>query len=154
MTFRADILIRSPDNRIIAIIEVKNRQDLSRNIAMILRRNMMAHGLLPQTLYFVLLSQDIGFLWKGSEQENLQAPPAVEFSMKQIMDRYLPEMNPEERLRGAELELLVLQWLTDLTWGSQETIEEPEKSLAPSKFLEAIQGATVTAEAQLYDRVR
>jgi len=140
MSSQANILVQGPDNRTIAVIEIKNRQNLSRDIAMILRRNIGAFDSFPHAPYFLLLSQDVGFLWEESGQKDLVAP-TVEFPMKQIMSRYLPDMNPDERLRNSELELLVLMWLNDLTWGQPETTEEPEKSLASSEFLRAVQGA-------------
>jgi len=42
--FRPDILILSPEDLPIAVVEVKNRQDLTREVAMALRRNIIIHS--------------------------------------------------------------------------------------------------------------
>lgn len=149
MSYRADILVRSRDGEPIAVVEVKNRQDLNREVAIQLRRNMIAHGLLPHIPYFLLLSQDSGFLWKGKRRERLDAELTCEFSMSEIVTRYLPELGSKERLREAQLELLVLQWLSDLAQRPQEAIEEPERSLELSGFLNSIRGSAVITQAQL-----
>src|SRR5207253_2266346 len=113
----------------------------------------MADGLPHQIPYFLLLSQDTGFLWNEIGQRRLNTSPTLEFPMNDVVRRYLPNVNTKERLRGTELEFLVLQWLIDLTGGAQEANQEPEKSLALTNFLDSIRGATVIAEASL-DRVR
>lgn len=145
---RPDILIRSAEGNPIAVVEVKNQQNLSRDVATKLRRNMVAHGLLPQIPYFLLTSQDVGYLWKEPKQVSLDAPPTYEFPMDKVVARYL-KREPGQRLHGAELELVVLQWLTDLALGTQKVVEEPEKTLALSGFNESIKGATVLTEEEL-----
>lgn len=141
--FRPDILILSPEDLPIAVVEVKNRQDLTREVATALRRNIIIHSLLPQTPYFLLVSQDIGFLWKAATSPD--APPEYEFPMDKVVARYL-KREPGERLYGIELEFLVLQWLTDLASGALKTSEEPEKTLALAGFNDSIREATVTIE--------
>ena len=145
----ADILVSSPDGWPIAAIEVKNPQNLSRDVATELRRNLLAHGLSPQLPYFLLLSQDTGFLWKKTRRSALNAQPNYEFPMSEVVNRYWPERNQNERLREPQLELIILQWLLSLTNLPQETNGEPEKSLARSGLLESIRGATVQADARL-----
>lgn len=142
-TFRPDILILSPEDLPIAVVEVKNRQDLTREVATALRRNIITHSLLPETPYFLLLSQDVGFLWKAAADP--AAPPTYEFPMDKIVARYL-EREPGERLYGIELEFLVLQWLNDLASGKLKTSEEPEKTLALAGFNDSIREATITIE--------
>lgn len=143
-----DIFVSSPDGRPIAAVEVKNPQNLSRDVASEVRRNLLAHGLISQVPYFLLLSQDSGFLWERAEHNGLNAPPTYEFSMSKIVSRYWPGTNLKERLSGSQLELIVLQWLLSLTSLPQEAYAEPEKSLARSGFLESMRGATVLAEAR------
>ncbi len=145
---RPDILIQSPEGYPIAVVEVKNQQNLTRDIATKLRRNMVAHGLLPQIPYFLLASQDVGFLWKEPKFVSYDTPPTYEFPMDKVINRYI-KREPGQRLYGAELELIVLQWLTDLTQETQKNTEEPEKTLALSGFSKSIKGATVLAEDEI-----
>lgn len=145
---RPDILIRSPQGYPIAFVEVKNRQNMYRDVATELRRNLVHSGVPSQVPYFMLLSQDVGFLWKGTKSENLDEPPAYEFPMDKVVRRYL-ELEDNRRIYGVVLELLVQQWLNDLTTSSQEPTEEPEKTLALSGFNESIKGATVVTEENI-----
>lgn len=137
-----DIFIQGPQGHPIAVIEVKNRQNLSRNIATDFRRNMLAHGLLSQTPYFLLTSQDTGFLWKQAKAENLDALPDYEFPMQNVILRYARQ-NSKERLHGPVLELIIFQWLLDLTMDTHRPLEEPEKTLAQSGFNDSIKGAKI-----------
>src|SRR6266567_4257762 len=96
-----DILIRNSEGDPIAIVEVRNRQNLSRDAAIEMRHNIVAGGLPTNVPYFLLLSQEVGFLWKGQQQDNLDAPPAYEFPMDKVVTRY-SNRGPEERLYNTE----------------------------------------------------
>jgi len=145
---RPDILVRDPDGFPIAIVEIKNRQNLSRDVATELRRSMVAHGLPARVPYFLLLSQDVGYLWKDVKQTDLDAPPTYEFPMDKVVTRYLKE-DSEQRLYESILELLVFQWLNDLATNPGNVSEEPEKTLALSGFSQSIKDATILTEAYL-----
>ncbi|HVB23646.1 MAG TPA: hypothetical protein VNG51_17040 [Ktedonobacteraceae bacterium] len=147
-TSRPDFLIRNAQGYPIAVVEVKNRQNLSPDVAKKLRSNMVARGVPSQVPYFLLLSQDVGFLWNGTKQDNPDALPSYEFPMNKIVSRYFKDSS-EKRLYGEVFELLVLQWLNDLMAGIQKASEEPEKTLALSGFNESIQGATIVPEEKL-----
>src|SRR5260370_37434292 len=96
-TFRPDILILSPEDLPITVVEVKNRQDLTREVATALQRNIIIHSLLPQTPFFLLISQDVGFLWKSATSPD--TPPTYEFPMGKAVTRYL-KLEPGELLNA------------------------------------------------------
>ena len=145
---RPDILVQSPEGDPIAVIEVENLKDLTRGEAIELRHNLIEYGLPSRVPYFLLVSQDVGFIWKGTQNEDLDAPPMYEFPMDEVVARY-SNRTLGERLYGAELEILVLQWLTNLAAKPQTNTEEPEKTLAISGFNESIIGAVVLIEEEL-----
>ncbi len=145
---RADILVRDLEGNPIAIVEVKNLKDLSRDEAIEMRHNLIEYGVPSHVPYFLLLSQDVGFLWKGTQHEYLDAPPMYEFPMDKVVARY-SDRKPGQRLYEAELEVLVLRWLTNLATKPQKNIEEPERTLALSDFIESIKDASVLIEAEL-----
>ncbi len=145
---RADILVRNLKGDPIAIVEVKNLTDLSRDEAIELRHSLIEYGIPSYVPYFLLLSQDVGFLWKGTQHEYLDAPPMYEFPMDKVVARY-SDREPGQRLYGAELEVLVLRWLTNLATKPQKNTEEPERTLALSGFIESIKDASVLIEAEL-----
>ncbi|HVB72500.1 MAG TPA: hypothetical protein VNE38_02995, partial [Ktedonobacteraceae bacterium] len=66
--YRPDILIQSPQGKPIAVVEVKNRQHFSRDIAREYRRNLLTHGFYPHGPYFLLTSQDKGYLWTETKE--------------------------------------------------------------------------------------
>ena len=144
---KADILIRDANGQTLAVVEVKNIQNLSRDEAMQLRRNLADFGIPFQAPFYLLLSQDVGFMWKNSSYENLDVPPMYEFPMEDVVARY-SRGNVGERLYGAVFEILALRWLINLASQPQSTAKEPEKTLAQSGFLYAIQGADVLLEAE------
>ncbi len=147
MLYGPDIAIRGVSGDLIAFVEVKNPRPMSRGLALSLYRDAVDHGVTTYAPYFLLVSQRLGFLWKPEEARNEAMAPLVEFPMAGVVARYLPELAEDDRLRGRELDLIVSQWLFSLAIGSQSFSEEPEKSLATSGFLAAIDGALVTIEA-------
>ncbi len=147
MAFVADILIHAPDGRPVAVVEVKNAEDLSPEVATALRRNMVAHGAVPAGAYFLLVSQDIGYLWEEQDGETLDTPPSLEFPMTEVVARYSTVSDRRKRLFGAVLEIVVLRWLLDLAQGPPERREEAEATLGPSGFLAAISGGSVIPQA-------
>lgn len=153
----ADVLVRGAFGSPIAIVEIKNREHLTQEVAIDLRHNMLAHGLPLSAPYLLILSQDVGFLWKQSSvgsdshsQEDsglYQAPPTLEFPMDKIVQRYMDSAEWGKRIRATSLELIVIQWLFDLSSLPQDASEEPEKSLASHGFIQALKGAEILAEA-------
>jgi hypothetical protein len=146
-TFRPDLLIEDDEGKPIAIVEVKSRQDLDRASAIEIRRNMLARGLPADVPYFLLLSQDVGYLWKETKQVNADAEPLYEFPMDKVITRYL-NGNSDKRLYESVLELVILQWLTNLTTKPQPLLQEPERTLALAGFNDSIKDAVVLIEAE------
>ena len=143
-----DILIQNPDGDPIAVIEVKNIENLTRDEATQVRRSLADYGVPLDVPFFLLLSQDVGFLWKDSRHENLDAPPTYVFPMGNVVARF-SDRKAGEILYAAEFSILILRWLNHLTLKPQDNIKEPERTLALSGFLEAITGANVLLEAEL-----
>ncbi len=140
-----DILIKNHNDETVVAVEVKNRLNLTPEIATTLRRNLIVHGYVPQTLYFLLLSQDVGYLWKNAMLDDPQAPPDYQFSLDNVLSRYLKSESPR-RLYESELELVVAQWLIGLTLEQGDPIEEPEITLRSAGLDQAIRGGSVLLE--------
>lgn len=142
--FQPEILIQSPQGKPIAVVEVRNRQHFSLDIAREYRRNLLTHGLYPHGPYFLLASQDKGYLWTDAKENVIEAEPSYEFPMENVVARYM-KTSPGERLYGSVFELVVLQWLYDLSAGTSTSLEEPEKTLERAGFNRLIKGANVIA---------
>lgn len=145
--FPLDIAVHSPQGELIAAVEIKNREGMSTELATQVRRNYLAHGQLPVTRYFLLIAQDRGFLWTGDGAMRPDAPPTHEFPMEATVRRYLPQATAD-RLRGSDLELLVMIWLSRLANEPSLTPrDEAERVLAASGFLDAIRDARLSGQA-------
>jgi hypothetical protein len=140
-----DILIMDRQGRPAAAVEVKAREQLSPEVAAALRHNLTVHGYAPPTPYYLLLTQDVGYLWKQPDPTRLDASPDYQFPLDRVIERYL-KSGPKRRLGEAELELVLLQWLIGLTLEQPTPTEEPELTLARAGFDQAIRGGRVVAE--------
>lgn len=142
--FQADVLIQGQEGCPIAMVEVKNRQGLTAEVATAIRRNLIAHGLgIEQAPFFLLVSQDAGFLWRQWQQLRSSDPPTVEFSMHPVVSHYVSWLGTGERLGGSALEIAVANWLADQSVGGGPDLPEATEPLSEIGFLEAIRGATV-----------
>jgi hypothetical protein len=132
MSLVADLTVRSTDGTAVATA---------------LRRNLVVHSGIPDVPYFLLVSQETGFLWKHAASP--ESPPTTSFPMGAVIERYIPSAGVDERLRGEQLELIVLQWLADLAADPNVPAGEPEDTLASCGFLDAIRGARVAQQDEL-----
>ncbi len=146
--FRPDLLIKNIDDHPIAVVEVQSRLNMSSDVATEIRRNMLNRGLPTYIPYFLLISQDKGFLWINHLTKDRDSLPNYEFPMDKVIERYSLR-GPEQRLYQTELELLILQWLTNLSSKPQELTEEPEKTLVIAGFNDSIKDAMVLIEEAL-----
>ncbi|HWS83310.1 MAG TPA: hypothetical protein VN207_03535 [Ktedonobacteraceae bacterium] len=141
-TFQPSLVIEDSYERPIAVVEVTSLSDMSLDVVMEIRRSMLERGLPAHIPYFLLLSQDIGFLWKDDPSLSVDSPPNYEFPMDTVMVRY-SKKPLEQRLYTGELEYLFLLWLMDLRAQPQEMVEEPEKKLTHAGFMDAIHRAMI-----------
>ncbi len=147
MNYKPDIIIRSKNDELIAIVEINNQKNLTRKIAIDYRRNIVAHGLTQQYHYFLIISQDTGFLWTNKDNQELNSPPDKEFSMKSIIKKHTITHGENIRFRESELELIIFQWLNDLTFKQKDYNQKTEESLYNTGFIRDIQDASIELEA-------
>jgi len=140
-----DMLIRDEDGQLIATTEVKAYQDLSSDVAIDLRKTLVEHGVLPKNIFFLLVSQDKGYLWKEDGKQSIEQAPITSFSMDEIIQHYAKDL-ASLRLRETELALLILQWLFDLSAGGDSGIDAQEMTPSLTEFLKSVRGATIITE--------
>ena len=143
MNYKPDIIIKKKNNELIAAVEIKNRKNLTREIAIDFRRNIMAHGLTQEYHYFLIISQDTGYLWGNKDTQDLDSAPDKEFSMKSIIKKHAITHGKNIRFRESELELIIFQWLNDLTFKQKDYNQKIEKSLYDTGFIQDIQDASI-----------
>lgn len=143
MQFEPDILVKSLDGFPIAIVEVKNRQQFTPDVAIWIRQDYLTHGLSNSVRFFLLVSQDVGYLWDQMKDSAVDAPPTATFDMQGVTNRYDANLREDERIGSAQLEFVVFEWLRDLTERRSSPAREPESELDHSGFLAAIQGGRI-----------
>lgn len=144
-TAQADIVVRNPQGRAIAVVEIGERDRLTPAVVSRVRRQWMpAFG--PPPLYFLLLSPDQAFVWKG-DSSHCEDEPAAAFAMEEIIARYWPSRQAGTRIRHSQLELIATLWLMDLTQAySEQLATGPDAELARTGFIDAIHGGSVVTE--------
>jgi hypothetical protein len=146
--YLADLVIRDTKDDPLAVIDVVNFPGFSREEAIELRQRMLDHGLPAHLPYFLLLTQDVGFLWKDTEKDQLNVPPNYEFPMNGLVQRYEKEIS-QRRLYRWELEFLILQWFAHLRASSEPDTEEPELTLVQSGLRELIKDVSLLPDEEI-----
>ena len=144
MSPRADFVVRSPGERVVLVVEVKNRTNATADWAAQLRRNLAEMGALPSAPYFLLALPDKFFLWT-QPSSNEAVPPDYEFDAETVLRPYAARLSfPLDDLSKAGFESLVHLWLEDLV--RDGTLDRP-RWLHASGLDEQLRDAVVTAQA-------
>src|SRR5690349_14383827 len=69
MASRPDITLYDQKGRLLLVVEVKHKRETTPEWAAALRRNLLAHEGFRQTEYFLVLTPDHLYLWKGLKAE-------------------------------------------------------------------------------------
>src|SRR4051812_26597017 len=111
-----DIVVQSADGDLLAVVEIRNPIELSPEYAATIRRDLIEHRRVNRAArFFLVLSQDIGYLWDQNEfPEVRETPPTVTFSMTPVIRHYRPERDLSDRLTSSSLERIVKNWFWDL----------------------------------------
>lgn len=148
MRSRTDVLVLDAHDRPIAAIEVKNHPDLKARAATAIRRNLFAHGVVAPVDYFLLVSQDVGYLWGPTKRDTTDVQPDLSFPMSPVLGRYSVEPTASGRLFSSQLELLVSSWIQELTSPTSRAEGEPELSLERVGFIGAVRCGKLATEAR------
>jgi hypothetical protein len=143
--YRADIVVRSQDGSPVALVEAKNLTALTPSLAAEFRSNLVG-GAALHIPFFLLASQDTGFLWKRALPQDW---PVAQFPMRPVVAHYLPTVEADARLSGSSLAFVLSEWLSDLARRSPDRPKEAEEPLVDAGFLGAIGGASVHLDDSL-----
>lgn len=143
---RRDIAVLTPEGDTALVVEVKARRGMSRTWAMKLHRNLWAHGLTEGAGYFLLVTPDRSFLWKGRPVGHEDGQPDAEVPTTSLLDASLVEAAARD---GQALELLVSGWVSSLVAAAApDEVPEPARSLVvDSGLYDAVKDGAVLTEA-------
>ncbi len=142
----ADLVVYSPQEQLQLIVEVKKRKGATDEWATKMRRNLVAHALIPSSLYFLLVLPEYLYLWRPTT--SVEPNPAdYKISAQEAFKRYLDDTNLEE-LSEHGFELLVSSWLRDVISSPITKEATPELSwIFDSGLYDSIKGGSVGTES-------
>ncbi len=142
----ADLVVSNPRNEIVLIVESKNRTGTSSTWAAETRRNMLAHGTMPNSPYFLLALPDRFYLWKDAGDTPDLVAPTYEIDAIPFLQPYYEKahLSPYE-IGYYSFELLITAWINELiNWGIAPNVPEDAKKLLQATGLpEILKDATL-----------
>jgi hypothetical protein len=139
---RPDFLIRGRDGEFIAAVEVKNPDALTLPAAAVIRDRLAPPNQETTLQYILVVSQNRAYLYDTRAN---QYDPVAELPMFEVVESYYPLATEHQRFRGSELEILILEWLRDLTTGERAE-RAAEQELQAHGFLDAIRDGLVEVQ--------
>lgn len=113
---RPDIIGHSSDGAVQLVVEVKGLADKTDEWAATLRRNLLVHGAIPASRFFLLAMSDYFYLWHDASADFAQPDfkvPTADVLKPYLQSKYLKDLSVRE-LSGQGLELLVESWLDSI----------------------------------------
>ncbi len=111
----ADIVVFDKNSQLALIAEVKSKRGTSSDWAKKMRRNMYAHGLLPETPFFLLALPDRFYLWKNVHNTLEPLEPTQQIDPTPFLQPYYVRsgISPSE-LFEESFDLVVVAWLNQV----------------------------------------
>jgi hypothetical protein len=110
-----DFVAYGRDGRVLLLAEAKSRRGASESWATGLRRNMLSHGVLPWSKYFLIATPERMYLWKQDQPNSADLPPEFTIDASEVFQPYFLKLHLEpSKIAPEAFDLLVLTWLTDI----------------------------------------
>lgn len=145
-----DLALYDRTDRLAAVAEVKNKLGTSHEWAARTRRNILAHGGLWDTEFFLLVTPDRLYLWKDAGTAPTEIPPTYVADTQSEFEPYFERAGVEpHNVSGAAFEMLVGSWLGDLirSEGGAGESADPRGWLVRSGFSAAVKDGRIRFEA-------
>ncbi len=64
VSIRPDMVVQAPDGKAVVLVEVRNRENLTAEVASEIRRSLIERGIMyGWARFFLMASQETGYLW-------------------------------------------------------------------------------------------
>lgn len=147
MSTNLDLVGYDSDNQLALVVEVKKKQNASLDWATQLRRNILAHGTLPNTPFFLLALPDRFFLWKNGDKNHETSDPAYTIDAKPVLMPYLERAGVKaEQISHQSLEIIIAAWLSELAQKEPNQLDASERWLVESGLYAALVGGRLEHE--------
>ena len=122
-----DFVAYGRDGRIVLLAEAKARRGTSKDWAARLRRNMLSHGLLPSSKFFLIATPERMYVWKHEPPDQTETTPEFTIDASKLFQPYFQRLNQDPaKIAPEAFELLVLTWLTDIAGPARgDLIQDP-----------------------------
>ncbi len=111
---KADITVYSKDEKPQLIIEIKRQAGVSAEWAAKIRRNLLVHGGIQPTPFFLLVSSDYLYLWKDATSFDVIAAD-YQIETAKVLSPYIKQTALKlEEMSEYSLEMVVMLWLNDI----------------------------------------
>lgn len=146
MMIPGDFVVYDPDGQLALIVETKSKLDTSRRWATHMRRNILAHGILPNAPFLLLALPNRLYLWKNGGTSPELVEPTYDVDATPFFRPYYAKAQVEpESLSSQSFDLIVASWLNELLQGTEPANlpDEARNFLDESGLLEALRGGSV-----------
>lgn len=110
-----DLVAYGRDGRVLLLAEAKSRRGTSETWAAGLRKNMLSHGVLPASQYFLIATPEWMYFWNDKQTDAVEMQPQVTVDASTVLKPYSQRLHQELSDIGPEaFEYLVLAWLQDV----------------------------------------
>jgi hypothetical protein len=117
-----------------------------------MRQNILAHGLMPFSRYFMLVLPDKLYLWKNVDTNTERLEPTYETSSEPMFYPYFKKakLNPEVMGENSFV-LIVASWINELVnlGISDELPLDQRKLIVDSGLLAALRGGSIALEQRI-----
>ncbi|MDQ4075121.1 MAG: hypothetical protein M3220_02615 [Chloroflexota bacterium] len=145
-----DLVVYNHNDELALIVEVKRKFDASKEWAARLRRNILAHGVVPRAKFFLLALPDRFYLWKDGNLPYEPNEPDYEVDPTPILQPYFDRLgiSPED-MSGQSFELLIASWLNELIHSDKayEDLDYYQSWLLDSGLSDELVGGRLAHEA-------
>ena len=148
MNTQVDIAVYSPTGQLILAVEVKSVTNRSLEWAAQMRQNLLTHGFIPNTAYFLLALPDYLYFWHDADPYEMTMP---DHTIKTADAFTLSHYNTKVSLidiSGYGLEILITSWLEYLinTNFTRDDFDEKLHWLFDSGLYSSLKNSVIAAE--------
>jgi hypothetical protein len=140
---RWDLSVDNRNGQLALGVEIKGKTNVSPEWAAQLRRNLLAHGTLPNAPYFLMVFPDKFYLWSDAEASQDQGQPTYTIDASPILHPYFERAGiASNQISEGSLELIVASWLGEIMYSDQspEAIDVAPPWLIESGLYAALAG--------------
>ncbi|HWE36157.1 MAG TPA: hypothetical protein VG406_06260 [Isosphaeraceae bacterium] len=136
-------LLLLKDWQAVAAIDIRNSPLLTPEFATEFRHAVGNDGSRYSFPFYLLVSQEHGYLWDKATLGQPDAPPTIDLPMATILKNYSRADDPDRRLSSEAMFWRIFRWLLDLTLERRESLKDVAPSATLTAFLRAVEGGIV-----------